>query len=200
MRNSQDQKYVCSVGTRGSGSSTMGPLNLLLSLLIMCIPGWPKQVIFQRGLWKCSQCNQCNSSTHPSSLHTALQPFLYPVHLRVTTLICQLGFWSTSSQRTCTLSVKSWSCPHCISNTRTTLSSNCITEGRDSPLLDNVVKLVAGFVVLQALHSVPLTLPIGFAELPNKHLQGGSDDALARAYEHLLHGEGIHRTGSLKVF
>lgn len=33
-----------------------------------------------------------------------------------------------------------------------------------------MVKFVAGFIVLQALHSIPFALSIGFAELPNKHL------------------------------
>lgn len=45
-------------------------------------------------------------------------------------------------------------------------------EEHSSPLLDDVVKFVVGFVVLQALHSIPLTLPIGLAQLPNKHLEG----------------------------
>ena len=38
------------------------------------------------------------------------------------------------------------------------------------PLLDNVVKFVSDFIVLRALHSIPFALPIGFAELLNKHL------------------------------
>lgn len=38
------------------------------------------------------------------------------------------------------------------------------------PLLDNMVQFVAGFIVLEALYSIPLALPIGFAELPDKHL------------------------------
>ena len=33
-----------------------------------------------------------------------------------------------------------------------------------------MVKFVAGLIVLQALHSIPFALSIGFAELPNKHL------------------------------
>jgi hypothetical protein len=59
---------------------------------------------------------------------------------------------------------------------------------QDSPLLDNVVKFVAGFIVLQALHSIPFALSIGFAELPNKHLEEGTNEASARASEHLLYG------------
>lgn len=33
-----------------------------------------------------------------------------------------------------------------------------------------MVKFVVGLVVLQTLHSVPLTLPIGLPELPDEHL------------------------------
>lgn len=38
------------------------------------------------------------------------------------------------------------------------------------PLLDNVVKFVAGFIVLQSRYSIPSTLPIGFEELLDKQL------------------------------
>lgn len=43
-------------------------------------------------------------------------------------------------------------------------------RGTSSPLLDDVVKLVVGLIVLQTLHGVPLTLPVGLPELPDKHL------------------------------
>lgn len=46
-----------------------------------------------------------------------------------------------------------------------------LRAAHDSPLLDDVVKFVVGLIVLQALHSVPLTFPIGLPELPNKHLE-----------------------------
>lgn len=39
-----------------------------------------------------------------------------------------------------------------------------------SPLLDDVVELIVGLVVLQTLHRVPLTLPIGLSQLPDEHL------------------------------
>lgn len=52
---------------------------------------------------------------------------------------------------------------HCIPSAKT---------GPNLPLLDDVVKLVVGLVVLQTLHGVPFTLPIGLSELPDKHLEG----------------------------
>lgn len=41
-----------------------------------------------------------------------------------------------------------------------------------SPLLDNVVQLIAGFVVFQAFHRIPLALAICLAQLADKHLEG----------------------------
>lgn len=73
------------------------------------------------------------------------------------------------------------------------------SEEHDSPLLDNVVKFVAGFIVLQAFHSTPFTFPIGFAELPNKYLEEGTDEAVARATEYLLRGGRIHGAGVFSV-
>lgn len=41
-----------------------------------------------------------------------------------------------------------------------------------SPLLHDVVELVAGLVVLQPVDGAPFALPIRFPELPDKHLRG----------------------------
>lgn len=45
-----------------------------------------------------------------------------------------------------------------------------------SPLLHDVVELVAGFVVLQPVNRAPLALPICLAQLPHKHLRGQGED------------------------
>lgn len=75
-------------------------------------------------------------------------------------------------------------------STRATLEKQLQhSEEQDSPLLDNVVQFVAGFIVLEAFYSIPLALPIGFAELPDKHLEEGTKEATTRASEQLQHGD-----------
>lgn len=67
-----------------------------------------------------------------------------------------------------------------------------------SPLLDDVVELVVGLVVLQTLHRVPLTLPIGLPQLPDEHL---GEEETADAGQGLLDspsvGEGCSALGGL---
>ena len=48
----------------------------------------------------------------------------------------------------------------------------CWDSAGGSPLLHDVVELVAGLVVLQPVYGAPLALPVRLPELPDKHLRG----------------------------